>query len=244
MEVTSIDNLHERLKSINRRVDISGVSADTSIQELDKIILAAKHYRFICVFAMPCFTQYMVDHLKDEPDILVGAAVGFPSGADTTAIKVLSAKEQIAMGADEVDMVMNIGAAKSGRFDLVEDDIRAVVDAMEGKYPVKSILEVSCLTDDEIRYASEAAVRAGVTYVKTGTGWGKKPTTLDNIKVIKSVVGDAVKIKAAGGVHSLDMMLQMMDEGCDRFGIGLRSIMSIMKEVDDRLGRTDDFSLG
>ena len=104
-------------------------------------------------------------------------------------------------------------------------------------------MEVAYLTDDEIRQASEAAVRAGVSYVKTGTGWAGKPTTVDTIRLIKSTIGDAAKIKAAGGVRTLDTMLEMIDAGCDRFGIGLRSIMSIMKEVDDRLGRKDDFTL-
>src|SRR5699024_1086454 len=107
----------------------------------------------------------------------------------------------------------------------------------------KSILEVAYLTDDEIRKASEAAVRAGVSYVKTGTGWAGKPTTVDTIRLIKSTIGDAAKIKAAGGVRTLDTMLEMIQAGCDRFGIGLRSIMAIMKEVDARLGRKDDFSL-
>ena len=231
------------LQGIHRRVDISGVRADVSIQELDKIAAAAKHYQFICAFALPCFTQYMVDLLRDEPAVHVGATIGFPSGADTTAIKVASAKEQIAMGVDELDMVINVGAVKSGRMDLVEDDIRAVVDAAEGKYPVKSILEICYLTDDEIRRASEAAVRAGVTYVKTGTGWGNKPTTVDTIRLIKSTIGGSAMIKAAGGVRTLDTMLEMIDCGCDRFGIGLRSIMSIMKEVDARLNREDPFTL-
>ena len=232
-------NTAEILETIHRRVDISGVRADVSMEELRKIAAAAKHYRFICAFALPCFTPYLLSFLRDEPDIHVGATIGFPSGADTTFLKVASAKEQIAMGVDELDMVINIGAAKSGRFDLVESDIRAVVEAAEGRFPVKSILEVAYLTDDEIRKASEAAVRAGVSYVKTGTGWAGKPTTVDTIRLIKSTIGDAAKIKAAGGVRTLDTMLA----GCDRFGIGLRSIMSIMKEVDARLGRKDDFSL-
>lgn len=116
-------NQQEILKTIHRRVDVSGVRADVSLQELDQIVKAAKHYQFICAFAMPCFTARLVEMLKDEPDIRVGATVGFPSGADTTFIKVQSAKEQIAMGVDELDMVINVGAAKSGRFDLVEEDI-------------------------------------------------------------------------------------------------------------------------
>lgn len=236
-------NTMDVLQSIHRRVDISGVRADVSMQELQKIAAAAKHYQFICAFALPCFTPYLIRLLRDEPDVHVGATIGFPSGAETSFLKVASAKEQIAMGVDELDMVINIGAAKSGRFDLVEQDIRAVVEAADGRYPVKSILEIAYLTDDEIRYASEAAVRAGVTYVKTGTGWADKPTTVETIRLIKSTIGDAARIKAAGGVRSLDTMLEMIDAGCDRFGIGLRSIMSIMKEVDRRLGREDPFTL-
>lgn len=236
-------DLNPILQTINRRVDISGVRADVSMQELRQIAAAAKHYQFICAFAMPAFTPYLLQMLRDEPNINVGATVGFPSGDDTTFIKVASAKEQLAMGVDELDMVVNIGAVKSGRFDLVERDIHAVVEVADGRYPVKSILEISLLTDDEICRASEAAVRAGVTYVKTGTGWGPKPTTVETIRLIKSTIGDSAKIKAAGGVRTLDTMLAMISEGCDRFGIGLRSIMKIMKEVDQRLGRTDDFDL-
>lgn len=233
----------ENLQNIHRRVDISGVRGDVSLKEIDQIVAASKHYQFICAFALPAFTPYLIEKLKDEPAIHVGATVGFPSGGDTTAAKVFSAKEQIKMGVDEIDMVINVGAAKSGRFDLVEEDIRAVVEAAEGKYPVKSILEIAYLTDDEIRYASEAAVRAGVTYVKTGTGWGPKPTTVDTIKLIKATIGDAALIKAAGGVRTLDTMLEMIDAGCDRFGIGLRSILSIMKDVNARLGKEDHFVL-
>ncbi len=236
-------NTLDILQNIHRRVDISGVRADVSMQELEKIAAAAKHYQFICAFALPCFTPYLIHLLKDEPAVHVGATIGFPSGAETSFLKVASAKEQIAMGVDELDMVINIGAAKSGRFDLVEKDIRAVVEAADGRFPVKSILEIAYLTDDEIKYCSEAAVRAGVTYVKTGTGWAGKPTTVDTIRLIKSTIGDAALIKAAGGVRTLDTMLEMIDEGCDRFGIGLRSIMSIMKEVDVRLGREDNFTL-
>lgn len=234
---------NEVLQTIHRHVDISGVRADVTLQEVEQIAAAARHYQFICAFAMPCFTPALIGLLRDEPEVRVGATVGFPSGADTTFIKVASAKEQIAMGVDELDMVIDVGALKSGLYDTVERDIRAVVEVADGRYPVKSILEIAYLTDDEIRRGSEIAVKAGVTYVKTGTGWASKPTTVETIKIIKSTIGDGALIKAAGGVRTLDTMLEMMDEGCDRFGIGLRSIMSIMKEVDARLGRNDSFTL-
>lgn len=237
----AVDNL-ELLRGIARRVDISAVRTNVELVELRRVAAAAKHYRFICAFAMPCFTPYLVELLRDEPDIMVGGAVGFPSGADTTAIKVACAKELIAMGVNELDMVINVGALKSGRDDLVASDIRAVVEAAGG-LPVKSILEICYLTDEEIQRGSEIAASAGVAYVKTGTGWGNRPTTVDTIRLIRSAVGDSVRVKAAGGVRTLDTMLDMIEAGCDRFGIGLGSIVNIMKEVDARLGRADDFRL-
>lgn len=223
------------LLQIPRMIDISGVRTDVSMEEVDQIAQVAKQFRFICAFAMPCFTKIMVDKLRDEPDIMVGGVVGFPSGADTTFVKVADAKEMVSLGVDELDMVINVGALKSGRYELVRDDIRAVVEAANG-LPVKSILEVAYLTDDEIRRGAELAVEAGVTYVKTGTGWAGRPTTVEHIRLIKSVVGDNALVKAAGGVRSLDTLLDMVDAGCSRFGIGLRSVVNIMGEVYSRTG--------
>lgn len=223
------------LLQIPRMIDISGVRADVSIEEVDQIAQVAKQFRFICAFAMPCFTRLMVDKLKDEPDIMVGGVVGFPSGADTTFVKVADAKEMMSLGVNELDMVINVGALKSGRYELVRDDIKAIVDTANG-LPVKSILEVAYLTDDEIRRGAEIAVEAGVKYVKTGTGWAGRPTTVDHIRLIRSAIGDEALIKAAGGVRSLDTLLAMADAGCSRFGIGLRSVVNIMGEVYDRAG--------
>ncbi len=234
--------LNTRLETIARYVDVSAVRTDVTVAELDQIVKACKHYRFVCAFAMPCFTPMLLEALAQEADIGVGGVVGFPSGADTTAIKVAAAKELLAMGCDEMDMVINVGALRSGKDRLVEDDIRAVVETA-GDVPVKSILEIAYLTDDEIARGAEAAVRAGVRYVKTGTGWASKPTTVETIQLIKRTIGDGALIKAAGGVRTLDTMLAMMDAGCSRFGIGLRSVLSIMAEVDQRLGRADDFAL-
>lgn len=223
------------LLKIPRIIDISGVRTDVTLKEIDEIVDAAKQFQFVCTFAMPCFTRYLVEKLADEPDVMVGGVVGFPSGADTTFVKMADAKEMISYGVDELDMVINVGALKSGNYDLVREDIRAVVEAAGGM-PVKSILEVAYLTDDEIRRGSLLAVEAGVSYVKTGTGWAGKPTTVDHIKLIRSTIGDAAKIKAAGGVRTLDTLLEMVDAGCDRFGIGLKSVMRILEEAYARAG--------
>ncbi len=215
---------------IARMIDISAVRADSTLDEVRKVADAAKKYSFICAFALPCFTGELVQLLRDRNDIMVGGVSGFPSGADTTDIKVATAKQMLSLGVNEVDMVINIGALKSGRYDLVRDDIRAVVDTCS--VPVKSILEVAYLTDDEIRIASRLAVEAGVAFVKTGTGWANKPTTVETIKLIKSEIGDSAKIKAAGGVRDLSTLLAMVREGCSRFGIGLNSAIKIIQEAE------------
>ncbi len=224
------------LLQIPRVVDISAVRTDVTMNELDEIVELAKQHRFVCVFAMPCFTKYFVEKFRNDDDIMVGGVVGFPSGADTTSIKVATAKEMIAAGVDELDMVINVGALKSGMYDLVKYDIEAVVKAANGM-PVKAILEIAYLTDEEIVKGSQLAVEAGVTFVKTGTGWGNKPTTVETIKLIKSTIGDKAYIKAAGGVRDLDTLLAMIDAGCNRFGIGIKSIMSILEEIYKREGK-------
>lgn len=219
------------LENINRMIDISAVRTDVTLDELDMVIDTAIKNNLVCAFAMPYFTNILVDRLSDYNEINVGGVVGFPSGADTTNIKVKQAKEMISVGVDELDMVMNVGAMKSGMLEAVHDDIRAVVDAADDK-PVKSILEVCYLTEYEIAKASELAVKAGVTFVKTGTGWGNKPTTLETIRIIKNAIGDSAHIKAAGGIRDLQTIKAMLEEGCTRFGIGLHTVKNILKELD------------
>jgi deoxyribose-phosphate aldolase len=218
------------VSKISRIIDISAVRTDVTIKEIEEMVTMAKKYRFICAFAMPCFTEILIKMLENEEDIMVGGVIGFPSGADTTSIKVATAKEMMKLGCNELDMVINVGALKSGHYDVVKNDIRTIVETAEG-LPVKSILEIAYLTNDEIVRGSEIAVEAGVTYVKTGTGWGNKPTTVETIQLIKRTIGDAAKIKAAGGVRDLETVVKMIEAGCDRFGIGLNSAMKIMDEA-------------
>lgn len=221
-----------KLQSISRMIDISGVRADVSLVEIDKIVNTAIEHNFICAFAMPCFTDVLVRKLSNYEDILVGGVVGFPSGADTTSIKVEQAKAMLRAGVDELDMVINVGALKSKHYQMVSDDIKAVIEVSDGK-PVKSILEIAYLDDYEIAKASEIAVEAGVAFVKTGTGWANRPTTVETIQVIKSTIGDTAKIKAAGGVRGLDTVLKMIDAGCSRFGLGLYTAIGLMEEIEN-----------
>lgn len=218
---------------IARLIDISAVKpAATKSDVLDVAELSKKH-KFICAFAMPCYTEYLVELLADESSINVGGAVGFPSGADTSRIKTEAASELIDIGCNEIDMVINIGALKSGDYDLVSRDIEAVVKSA-GKTPVKSILEIAYLSDKEIAVGAKIAVDAGVTFVKTGTGWADRPTTVETIKIIKSAIGEKALIKAAGGVRTLEDLEAMYAAGCRRFGIGAASAVKIIEAAQMR----------
>jgi deoxyribose-phosphate aldolase len=222
-----------RLSGIPGLIDISCVRTNVALEEVNAVADAARKYRFLAAFSMPCYTEYLVKLLERENDILVGGAVGFPSGADTTETKVFQAKELLKAGADEIDMLINVGRLLSGDDAEVQKDIEAVSAAAGGK-PVKCILEVAYLTDEQIRRGVRIVMRTGAAYVKTGTGWAQKPTTVDIIKLIKDVAGDKIKVKAAGGITRLDDLLAMIDAGCDRFGLGLKSALSVMRECEQR----------
>ena len=218
------------LNDLNRLVDISAVRTDVTLDEINLVIKTAIKHNLICAFAMPYYTATLVERLSEYPKTLVGGVIGFPSGADTTDMKVKQVNEMLTIGVDELDMVMNVGAMKSGEYGLVYDDIKSVVVSANGK-PVKCILETCYLNDSEIAKASEIAVKAGVAFIKTGTGWGKKPTTVEMIKIIKNSVGDAVQIKAAGGIRDLQTINEMYAAGCTRFGIGVHTTINIFNEI-------------
>lgn len=217
--------------NLGRIMDVSAVRTDVSMDEVNQMIDLVKKYHCICASPMPWATRYTIEQLANCPDTVVTGVVGFPGGAETTWIKEATAKEMLAVGCKELDMVINVSALKSGMYSYVKDDVRAVVEAA-GKIPVKTILEVCYLTDDEIRRASNLCVEAGAVYIKTGTGWGPSPTTVDTIRLIRTEIGNAAKIKAAGGVKSLEILREMAEAGCDRFGVGVRSARAILEAAE------------
>jgi len=216
-------------QALARRMDLSAVRAEVDAAEVERLAEAAKRYRCICAFVLPSHLPQLKKLLADAPEVGLGAAVGFPSGAHSTAIKVAEAKEQLDQGAVEVDMVINVGMLRSGCDAYVEDDIRAVVEAA-GRTPVKVILEVSHLSEEQIVRGSRIVVRAGAAFVKTGTGWASGGTTLDHVRLIRSAVGQSARIKAAGGVRDLNTVVEMIRLGVDRFGVGLASGVAILQQ--------------
>lgn len=218
------------LKTLPRMIDLSCVKANSSFDEMNKMVDLAKRCNIICCFSMPYYTKWLIEQLKDTPDTLVGGAVGFPHGNELTELKVQSAVIQKNLGCEEIDMVQNITALQHGDYEEVAKDIAAVKAAI-GDTPLKVILEVAHLTDYEICKASEIAVANGAAFVKTGTGWCSKPTTVEHIKLIRSTIGTSAQIKAAGGVRDLETLLAMVDAGCSRFGIGVNSSVKILQEA-------------
>ena len=208
-------------REIARLIDISAVRADSTRQDVEDIIDGAIKHNFICVFPMPSMLLLVFEKLKDHPQIGIGGVVGFPSGGETTASKLFQAKELKEAGCNEIDMVLNIGKLKSGMLNDIEDEIREIKAAVS-PLPLKVIMEVVLLTDEEIKTASSIILKAGADYIKTGTD------------LIKETVGDAIKLKVAGGVRTLDTLLEMYQMGVSRFGIGYKSALSIMEECINR----------
>lgn len=218
------------LEELAQMIDISCVKSDKTVKDIDKMVAAVKEYGFVCAFALPGLTPYLVKQLKRETHTMTGGTVGFPSGGDTTQSKVFQAEQLLEMGCGELDMVIQIAQLKSQNYDSVYQDIKAVTDAA-GKVPVKTILEVTLLTDSEIAAACKIAEQAGTSYIKTGTGWCPEPTQLRHIEFIKSIVQPQTKIKAAGGIRNLDTLLEMKQAGCDRFGISVHAALQIMAQA-------------
>ncbi len=214
-----------------RMMDLSAVRAEVEIAEVCRLAEVAKQYRCVCAFVMPCYLPELKHLLADAPDVGIGGVVGFPSGAASTATKAAEARQQVAQGATELDMVINVGMLRSGRDQYVEDDIRAVVEAADG-LPVKVILEAHHLSDEQIVRACGIAVHGGAAFVKTGTGWAPTGATLHNVALMKSAVGDKAQVKAAGSVRDLDTVLEMIRRGVSRFGVGLDSGLKILKQCE------------
>lgn len=161
---------------------------------------------------------------------MVGSPVGFPSGAHRTETKVQEARLLVEDGVQEMDMMVNVGKLKSGDYEYVKTDLRHVIDAVH-PLPVKVILEVAYLDSSEIRRACELSVECGADFVKTSTGWADGGVTSAVVELIKKSVGDAIKIKASGGIRSLDTLISMYKRGVSRFGINLDASVAILNEV-------------
>lgn len=200
----------------NKMIDHTVLKADTPLETVKRICDEAMEYGFASVCINPCHVAYCADYLKDS-DVNVCTVIGFPLGANTSAVKAFETKDAIANGADEIDMVMNIGALKDKNYDLVRDDVKAVVEAANGTL-VKVILETCLLTEDEIKKACELCVEAKADYVKTSTGFSTRGATIEDVRIMKEAVHGKAKVKAAGDVRTPEDMVKIVAAGADRIG--------------------------
>lgn len=198
-------------------IDHTLLAPDATAADIDRLCAEAAQYRFASVCVHPTWVVRCAAALSDA-EVAVCTVIGFPSGATTSATKAAEAAEAVATGAAELDMVINIGALRSGDTDLVRRDIAAVVDAGGPGALVKVIIETSMLTDDHKRIASRLAVDAGADFVKTSTGFGGGGATVDDVALLRAVVGDAAGVKASGGVRTTQDALDMIGAGATRIG--------------------------
>jgi deoxyribose-phosphate aldolase len=168
----------------------------------------------------PCDIKLAVELLKDSP-VMVSCVLSFPHGADTTATKAFQATQAIEAGVDEIDMVMNIGQFLSGNYDVVRDDIKAVVDvAHASNVKVKVIQESGFLSLEQVAEACELSYEAGADFVKTSTGFNTTPATPEIVDVMVKTVGDRMQVKPSGGIRTWEAAVAYLEQGADRLGIG------------------------
>ncbi|EPZ60320.1 deoxyribose-phosphate aldolase [[Clostridium] sordellii ATCC 9714] len=182
-----------------------------------------------------CINPANIEFAKKELEgssVKVCTVIGFPLGANTSEVKAFETKDAIKKGADEVDMVINIGALKDKDYDYVLNDIKAVVDAANKEALVKVIIETCYLTDDEKKIACELSVKAGADFVKTSTGFGTGGSTPEDIKLMREVVGPNIGVKASGGVRNQEDAKAVIKAGCSR--IGASASVAITKGEDSK----------
>lgn len=210
---------------LNKYIDHTLLKADASQEQIETLIEEAKKYDFASVCVNPTWVNFAAQALK-ATDVKVCTVIGFPLGANTPELKAFETSDAIQNGADEVDMVINIGALKSRNFDLVERDIRAVVEAAKGTL-VKVIIETCLLTDDEKVKACQIAQKAGADFVKTSTGFSTGGATVADVALMRKTVGPDMGVKASGGARSYEDALAFIKAGATR--IGASSGVAIME---------------
>ena len=208
---------------LSKYIDHTLLKADASIEAIKKLCSEAKEYDFKSVCVNTCNIELCKKELSGS-DVLVCCVIGFPLGAMSTEAKVFEAKDAIEKGADEVDMVINIGRLKDKQFDYCIDEIRKIKEAVGNKI-LKVIIETCLLTDEEIVNACNCVVEAKADFVKTSTGFSTNGATFEAVDLMKKTVGDKCLIKAAGGVRSHEDMLKMIELGANRIGTSSGTIL-------------------
>lgn len=218
----------ELKKPLNKYFDHTLLKPEATNEQIDVLCAEAKEHDFFSVCVNTCYVARCYDNLRGT-DVKVAAVVGFPLGACTSESKAYETREAFINGASEVDMVLNVGKFKSGDYDYVRDDIKAVTAAASAfNGTVKVILETCLLTKEEIAEACKLSLEGGAQFVKTSTGFSTGGATAEDVAIMRATVGDRAQVKASGGIRDLRTCLEMIEAGADR--IGASASVKIMEE--------------
>ena len=214
----------------NSYIDHTLLKANATEKDIKILCKEAKDYEFFSVCVNPCFVKYAKKCLKGT-NVKVCTVIGFPLGATTTKTKLFETKRAIAEGVDEVDVVLNIGKFKDKKYTYVGKELAKIVDLCNKKVLVKVIIETCYLTKEEILRACQLVYECGVDYVKTSTGYGSDGAKVEDVKMMREVCKDRLKIKASGGIKTLKQVEEFILAGAER--IGTSSGVAIVNEKSE-----------
>ena len=217
---------------VAQKIDISAVRTQHTLRDIEEIVAYAKQYKFINVHVLPSWIKVLAPMIADEPDVYVGAPCGFPSGAATTETKIIEAQQMILDGVEEMDIVMNVGRFKNREYDYVLDELKQIIALKKSYMKTKVLIELNCLEGSELEAACKIVIDSGADYLKTGTGWVPGNANVERIRKIKDIVGNQMKIKAAGGIRTRAEFDELLDIGVERFGINTKSAIEIIKTFE------------
>lgn len=220
--------------SIAAYIDHTLLKQDAAAPQIDRLCAEAAQYHFASVCVNPWYVPRCVKHLQGT-GVKVCTVVGFPLGATTTESKVFETLQAVRSGAEEIDMVMNVCAMKSGNTRAIEQEIQALAAAVEGHAILKVILETCLLTEEEKILACQIAKRAGADYVKTSTGFSTGGATVADVTLMRKIVGPEMGVKAAGGIRDYATAKAMLDAGATR--IGASAGIAIVQQEQEALGK-------
>jgi len=211
-------------KDILGRVDHTLLAQGATWEEIKVILDDAMKYETASACIPASYVKRAAEYVEGK--LAICTVIGFPNGYSTTATKVFETKDAVANGADEIDMVINIGDLKDKRYDVLENEIRQIHEACDGKL-LKVIIETCLLTKEEKIKMCEIVTKAGAEYIKTSTGFSKAGATFDDVALMRKYVGEHVKVKVAGGIASFDDAEKFVELGADR--LGTSRLIKIMK---------------
>lgn len=215
------------MTELNKYIDHTNLSPSATSKDIDKLIQEAIKYDFKSVCIAPSYVKYAKEALKNS-DVLVCTVIGFPLGYNATSVKVYETKIAVEHGADEIDMVINVGRFKDGQYEYVLNEIKAIKEACNGK-TLKVIVETALLTKAELIKITELVMQSGADFIKTSTGFSYRGASFEDIQTMKETCGDKLLIKASGGIKNLADAQEMIRLGANR--LGMSKSVPVMEEL-------------